>query len=128
MVAGLGLLGLGLAPQTIVLITGMMLGAGVDYAVFFCSADIRSNPRRAWHADEAIIAAAGRPIGEVIARARGHGGDRPSSRLPASPRWACLLDDRPALAATIFIGAPLVGDPAAGVHRPGRPPRLGEPA
>ncbi len=36
-VAGLGLLGLGLAPQTIVLITGMMIGAGVDYAVFLFS-------------------------------------------------------------------------------------------
>ncbi len=37
-VAGLGLIGLGLGgPQTIMLITGMMIGAGIDYAVFLFS-------------------------------------------------------------------------------------------
>ena len=35
--AGLGQLGLGIANQTIVLMSGMMVGAGTDYAVFLIS-------------------------------------------------------------------------------------------
>ena len=36
-VAALGEMGLGLGPQTMVLMTGMMMGAGIDYAVFLFS-------------------------------------------------------------------------------------------
>nr|WP_233213527.1 MMPL family transporter [Mycobacterium sp. QGD 101] len=36
-VAGLGLLGLGIANQTIIFMSGMMVGAGTDYAVFLIS-------------------------------------------------------------------------------------------
>jgi putative drug exporter of the RND superfamily len=36
-VAGLGLVGLGVGPQTLLLMTAMMLGAGTDYAIFLLS-------------------------------------------------------------------------------------------
>ncbi|WP_304116794.1 RND family transporter [Mycolicibacterium bacteremicum] len=99
-VAGLGLIGLGLAPQTIVLITGMMLGAGVDYAVFFFSR-YQEYLRRGLQSDKAIVAAMV-SIGEVIA---GSAGTVAITFLGLSFATLSVFSTvGPALAATIFIG------------------------
>ena len=99
-VAGLGLIGLGLAPQTIVLITGMMLGAGVDYAVFFFSR-YQEYLRRGYKSDDAIVAAMV-TIGEVIA---GSAGTVAITFLGLSFATLSVFSTvGPALAATIFIG------------------------
>ncbi|BBY97205.1 MMPL/RND family transporter [Mycolicibacterium fallax] len=68
-VAGLGLLGLGLGPQTLMLMTGMMMGAGVDYAVFLFSR-YQELLRAGRKSDDALIAAL-QTIGEVIAGSAG---------------------------------------------------------
>ncbi|CAN7472946.1 RND family transporter [Mycolicibacterium frederiksbergense] len=99
-VAGLGLLGLGLAPQTIVLITGMMLGAGVDYAVFFFSR-YQEFIRRGVPTDEAIVSAMV-TIGEVIAGSAGTVAITFSALSFAT--LSVFSSVGPALAATIFIG------------------------
>ncbi|MCK0175174.1 RND family transporter [Mycolicibacterium sp. F2034L] len=64
-VAGLGELGLGLGPQTIVLMTAMMMGAGVDYAVFLFSR-YQELVRGGMPSDDALVGALG-TIGKVIA-------------------------------------------------------------
>ena len=69
LVAGLGLLGLGLTPQTIVLMTGMMLGAGTDYAIFLFSR-YQEFIRAGQDSDHALISAL-TSIGEVIAGSAG---------------------------------------------------------
>lgn len=68
-VAGLGLLGLPLGPQTLVLMTGMMIGAGTDYAVFLFSR-YQESIRNGQTPDEAIVEALG-SIGGVIAGSAG---------------------------------------------------------
>jgi len=68
-VALLGLLGLGLSPQTIMLMTGMMVGAGVDYAVFLFSR-YQEHVRSGLDSDNALKAALV-SIGEVIAGSAG---------------------------------------------------------
>lgn len=68
-VAFLGLHGLGLGPQTLVLMTGMMLGAGTDYAVFLFSR-YHECVREGMESDEALVAALG-SIGKVIAGSAG---------------------------------------------------------
>ncbi|WP_395311861.1 RND family transporter [Mycobacterium sp. AMU20-3851] len=99
-VAGLGLLGLGLAPQTIVLITGMMLGAGVDYAVFFFSR-YQECLREGLKTDDAIMKSMV-TIGEVIA---GSAGTVALTFLGLSFATLSVFSTvGPALAATIFIG------------------------
>lgn len=99
-VAGLGLLGLGLAPQTIVLITGMMLGAGVDYAVFFFSR-YQEHLRQGMKSDDAIMKAMV-TIGEVIA---GSAGTVALTFLGLSfATLAVFSTVGPALAATITVG------------------------
>jgi len=99
-VAGLGLLGLGLAPQTIVLITGMMLGAGVDYAVFFFSR-YQEHLRQGMTSDEAIMKAMV-TIGEVIA---GSAGTVALTFLGLSFATLAVFNTvGPALAATITVG------------------------
>lgn len=99
-VAGLGLLGLGLAPQTIVLITGMMLGAGVDYAVFFFSR-YQEFIRKGVKSDDAIVGAMV-TIGEVIAGSAGTVAITFSALSFAT--LSVFSSVGPALAATIFIG------------------------
>ena len=64
-VAVLGEHGLGLGPQTLVLMTGMMLGAGTDYAVFLFSR-YHECVREGMASDDAVVAALG-SIGKVIA-------------------------------------------------------------
>ena len=69
-VAGLGevhLLGLG--PQTLMLMTGMMMGAGTDYAVFLFSR-YHECVRTGMSSDDALVAALG-SIGNVIAGSAG---------------------------------------------------------
>ncbi|MET0896885.1 MAG: MMPL family transporter [Mycobacterium sp.] len=64
-VAGLGLVGLGVGPQTLLLMTAMMLGAGTDYAIFLLSRyqEIRGT---GVPSDEAMTMAL-TSIGQVIA-------------------------------------------------------------
>jgi RND superfamily putative drug exporter len=64
-VAGLGELGLGLGPQTLMLMTGMMMGAGVDYAVFLFSR-YHELVRTGLSSDDALVAALS-SIGKVVA-------------------------------------------------------------
>jgi len=64
-VAGLGELGLPIGPQTIVLMTGMLMGAGTDYAVFLFSR-YQECLRRGMASDDAVIYALA-TIGEVVA-------------------------------------------------------------
>lgn len=63
-VAGLGTLGLSISPQTIVLLTAMMAGAGTDYAVFLISRfhDFR---RLGLDADQSVKSAMN-SVGKVI--------------------------------------------------------------
>lgn len=63
-VAGLGELGMSLAPQTMVLMTGMMMGAGTDYAVFLFSR-YQECLRQGMTSDDALVASMA-AIGEVI--------------------------------------------------------------
>lgn len=63
-VAGLGELGLPLGPQTMILMTGMMMGAGVDYAVFLFSR-YQECLRNGMGSDEAVVRSIA-TIGEVI--------------------------------------------------------------
>jgi RND superfamily putative drug exporter len=63
-VAGLGLLGLPIGPQTLVLMTGMMMGAGVDYAVFLFSR-YQECLRKGMASDDAVVYSLA-TIGEVI--------------------------------------------------------------
>ncbi len=63
-VAALGLVGLPLGPQTLVLMTGMMLGAGTDYAVFLFSR-YHECVRTGMSSDDAVVASLG-SIGGVI--------------------------------------------------------------
>jgi putative drug exporter of the RND superfamily len=60
---------LGLSPQTIMLMTGMMMGAGVDYAVFLFSR-YHEYIREGLSSDDAVVAAL-TSIGEVIAGSAG---------------------------------------------------------
>lgn len=68
-VAALGEMGLGLGPQTMVLMTGMMMGAGIDYAVFLFSR-YQELVRSGLKSDDALVEAL-RSIGEVIAGSAG---------------------------------------------------------
>lgn len=68
-VAALGEIGLGLGPQTMVLMTGMIMGAGIDYAVFLFSR-YQELVRTGMKSDDAIVEAL-RSIGEVIAGSAG---------------------------------------------------------
>jgi RND superfamily putative drug exporter len=63
-VAALGLIGLPLGPQTLVLMTGMMLGAGTDYAVFLFSR-YHECVRTGMSSDDALVAALN-SIGGVV--------------------------------------------------------------
>jgi RND superfamily putative drug exporter len=69
-VAGLGDVGvLGLGPQTLMLMTAMMMGAGTDYAIFLFSR-YHECVRTGLSSDDAVIAALG-SIGKVIAGSAG---------------------------------------------------------
>ncbi|MFV8052220.1 RND family transporter [Mycobacterium sp. 48b] len=99
-VAALGELGLGLGPQTIVLMTGMLMGAGTDYAVFLFSR-YQELTRDGMSSDVSIVSALS-SIGEVIA----------GSAATVAITFLGLMFTKlgafstvgPALAVTVFIG------------------------
>lgn len=99
-VAGLGELGLGLGPQTMVLMTGMLMGAGTDYAVFLFSR-YQECLRAGMKSDVAVVSAL-TSIGEVIA----------GSAATVALTFLGLMFTKlgafstvgPALAVTVFIG------------------------
>lgn len=99
-VAALGELGLGLGPQTIVLMTGMLMGAGTDYAVFLFSR-YQECLRGGMESDTAVVSALS-SIGEVIA----------GSAATVAITFLGLMFTKlgafstvgPALAVTVFIG------------------------
>jgi RND superfamily putative drug exporter len=68
-IAWLAQLGLSISPQAIVLVSGMMLGAGTDYAVFLISR-YHEYLRMGEESDVALISALG-SIGKVIAASAG---------------------------------------------------------
>ncbi|MGY4710275.1 MMPL/RND family transporter [Mycolicibacterium sp. CBM1] len=99
-VAGLGELGLGLGPQTMMLMTGMMMGAGIDYGVFLYSR-YQELTKTGMASDEAIVAALS-SIGEVIA---GSAGTVALTFLGMSfTKLAIFSTVGPALTVTIVVG------------------------
>jgi RND superfamily putative drug exporter len=69
LIAGLLELGLSISPQAMVLVSGMMLGAGTDYAVFLISR-YHEYLRMGYESDVALVHALG-SIGKVIAASAG---------------------------------------------------------
>jgi len=69
LVAGLGELGLGIGPQTTILMTGIIMGAGIDYAVFLFSR-YQELVKTGLASDDALVEAL-HSIGEVIAGSAG---------------------------------------------------------
>ncbi|BBY57354.1 membrane protein [Mycolicibacterium sarraceniae] len=99
-VAGLGELGLALGPQTIMLMTGMIMGAGVDYGVFLYSR-YQELTKTGMGSDDALVEALV-SIGEVIA---GSAGTVAITFLGMSfTKLAIFSTVGPALAVTIFVG------------------------
>ncbi|MCV7178426.1 MMPL/RND family transporter [Mycolicibacterium sphagni] len=99
-VAGLGELGLGLGPQTIMLMTGMIMGAGVDYGVFLYSR-YQELTKTGMGSDDALVEALV-SIGEVIA---GSAGTVAITFLGMSfTKLAIFSTVGPALTVTIFVG------------------------
>jgi RND superfamily putative drug exporter len=69
LIAGLLELGMSISPQAMVLVSGMMLGAGTDYAVFLISR-YHEYLRMGKESDAALVSAMG-SIGKVIAASAG---------------------------------------------------------
>src|ERR1700712_4800305 len=98
-VAGLGELGLPIGPQTMVLMTGMMMGAGTDDAVFLFSR-YQECLRKGMASDEAVVFALA-TVGEVIT---GSAATVALTFLGLSfATLAVFLTVGPALAVTIII-------------------------
>ena len=68
-IAWLAQMGLSISPQAMVLVSGMMLGAGTDYAVFLISR-YHEYLRMGYESDVALVSALG-SIGKVIAASAG---------------------------------------------------------
>ncbi|MGB8402568.1 MAG: RND family transporter [Mycobacterium sp.] len=99
-VAALGLIGLGLSPQTIVLMTGMMMGAGTDYAIFLFSR-YQELVRSGEDSDDALVSSL-TSIGEVIA---GSAGTVAITFLALSfTKLGVFATVGPALSVTVLIG------------------------
>ncbi|WP_163749402.1 MMPL/RND family transporter [Mycolicibacterium helvum] len=99
-VAGLGELGLGLGPQTMMLMTGMIMGAGIDYGVFLYSR-YQELTKAGLASDDALVEALA-TIGEVIA---GSAGTVAITFLGMSfTKLAIFSTVGPALSVTIFVG------------------------
>jgi RND superfamily putative drug exporter len=100
LVAALGLAGLGLSPQTIVLMTGMMMGAGTDYAIFLFSR-YQELIRSGLDTDDALVSSL-TSIGEVIA---GSAGTVAITFLALSfTQLGVFATVGPALAVTVLVG------------------------
>jgi putative drug exporter of the RND superfamily len=98
-VAGMAELGLPIGPQTLVLMTGMMMGAGTDYAVFLFSR-YQEYLRQGVESDAAVVSALA-TIGEVIT---GSAATVALTFLGLSfATLAVFLTVGPALAVTILI-------------------------
>ncbi|KAA0104600.1 RND family transporter [Mycolicibacterium sp. P1-5] len=99
-VAGLGELGLGLGPQTMMLMTGMIMGAGIDYGVFLYSR-YQELTKTGMASDIALVEALS-SIGEVIA---GSAGTVALTFLGMSfTKLAIFSTVGPALTVTIVVG------------------------
>jgi putative drug exporter of the RND superfamily len=99
-VAGLGEIGLGLGPMTIVLMTGMMMGAGTDYAIFLFSR-YHELIRTGLSSDDALVEALS-TIGKVMA---GSAGTVAIAFLGMSfTKLGIFATIGPALAVTVAIG------------------------
>ncbi|MCV7217265.1 RND family transporter [Mycobacterium crocinum] len=99
-VAGLGELGLGLGPQTMMLMTGMIMGAGIDYGVFLYSR-YQELTKTGMASDNALVEALA-SIGEVIA---GSAGTVALTFLGMSfTKLAIFSTVGPALTVTIVVG------------------------
>jgi len=99
-VAGLGELGLGLGPQTMMLMTGMIMGAGIDYGVFLYSR-YQELTKTGLASDDALVEALA-SIGEVIA---GSAGTVALTFLGMSfTKLAIFATVGPALSVTIAVG------------------------
>lgn len=100
LVAGMGELGLGVGSQTIMLMTGMMMGAGIDYAIFLYSR-YQELLKTGMPSDDALVEALV-SIGEVIA---GSAGTVALTFLGMSfTTLAIFATVGPALAVTITVG------------------------
>ena len=121
-VAGLVQLGLGVSPQAIVLITGLMLGAGTDYAVFLISC-YHERLRQGWGCDVAVALALS-SIGKVIAASAG---TVAITFLGMSfAKLGIFSTIGPALAITVGVGFLSGGHVVACHAGTCRPSRLGE--
>ncbi|QEN15636.1 RND family transporter [Mycolicibacterium sp. ELW1] len=99
-VAGLGELGLGLGPQTMMLMVGMIMGAGIDYGVFLYSR-YQELTKTGMASDDALVEALV-TIGEVIA---GSAGTVALTFLGMSfTKLAIFSTVGPALTVTIVVG------------------------
>ena len=99
-VAGLGELGLGVAPQTVVLMSAMMLGAGTDYGIFLMSR-YHEFMRSGLGSDDALVSAL-TSIGKVIA---GSAGTVAVAFMGmAFTKLGAFSTVGPALAVTVFFG------------------------
>lgn len=100
LVAGLGELGLALGPQTMMLMVGMIMGAGVDYGVFLYSR-YQELVKVGMASDDALVEALA-SIGEVIA---GSAGTVAITFLGISfTKLAIFAAVGPALAVTVTVG------------------------
>jgi putative drug exporter of the RND superfamily len=100
LIAGLLELGLTISPQAMVLVSGMMLGAGTDYAVFLISR-YHEYLRMGEESDTAIVRALG-SIGKVIAASAGTVAITFMGMTFA--KLGVFSTIGPALAVTIFVG------------------------
>ncbi|APE16271.1 hypothetical protein BOH72_14645 [Mycobacterium sp. WY10] len=99
-VAGLGELGMGLGTQTIMLMVGMIMGAGIDYGIFLYSR-YQELTKKGMASDGAVVEALA-SIGEVIA---GSAGTVAITFLGMSfTKLALFATVGPALAVTIAVG------------------------
>jgi RND superfamily putative drug exporter len=99
-IAGLVELGLNITSQSTVLISGMMFGAGTDYAVFFISR-YHEMVRRNQESDEAVVSALS-SIGKVMAASAGTVAITFVSMSFAKMGFLSTIG--PALAVTVAIG------------------------
>ena len=99
-IAGLVEMGLNITSQSTVLISGMMFGAGTDYAVFFISR-YHEMVRRNQESDEAVVSALS-SIGKVMAASAGTVAITFVSMSFAKMGFLSTIG--PALAVTVAIG------------------------
>ena len=120
-VAGAAQLGLGVSTQTIILLSGMVAGAGTDYAVFLISR-YHDFVRLGADSDQAVKSALS-SIGKVIAASAATVGVTFLGMTFA--RLELFANYRPGVGNCDLCGFPCRGDAAAGHHRARRAPWMG---